>query len=228
LDRSRFITILGTTVFLSLIGVCLGRYSGGTGEPNDPYRIYTSNDLNDIGNHVEDYNKCFVMVNDINMAGYTGTEYKIIGDYSNPFTGVFDGNNHVISNLTITASARDYVGLFGRVYVGGQIKNLGLEEFHIVGHHYVGGLVGKNSSGSVTSCYATGDIRGTGWWIGGLVGHNSRSVTSCYATGDVSGYNYVGGLVGGNYNSGSLNSCYSSGTVSGDSDVGGLVGHHSG
>lgn len=48
-------------------GVCAGTYSGGTGEPNSPYRIETAEDLNDIGNHVEDFNKCFVMVNDINL-----------------------------------------------------------------------------------------------------------------------------------------------------------------
>ena len=59
-------------VFLSLAGVCLARYSGGTGEPNDPYRIGTAADLNDIDNHVEDYNKCFVLVDDINLAVYEG------------------------------------------------------------------------------------------------------------------------------------------------------------
>jgi hypothetical protein len=53
-----------------LIILCAGQaeagiYSGGTGEPNNPYRIATAQDLNDIGNHVEDFNKCFVVTADI-------------------------------------------------------------------------------------------------------------------------------------------------------------------
>ena len=75
------VSIVGIAILLLAAGsVSLARYSGGTGEPNSPYRIATPNDLNDIGNHVEDYNKCFVMVNDINLAQYTGTEFNIIGE----------------------------------------------------------------------------------------------------------------------------------------------------
>ena len=77
-------------------GVWAGTYSGGTGEPNDPYRISTPNDLNDIGNHAEDNDKYFVMVDDINLAQYTGTQFNIIDS----FRGVFDGNGHSISNFT--------------------------------------------------------------------------------------------------------------------------------
>ena len=44
------------------------KYSGGTGEPNNPYQIADANDMNDIGNHPEDWDKHFVMVNDINLA----------------------------------------------------------------------------------------------------------------------------------------------------------------
>jgi hypothetical protein len=71
-------------------------YSGGDGSVEDPYRIATAEDLNDIGNHVEDFNKCFVLVNDINLAAYTGTQFNMIADTNNPFTGVFDGNGHTI------------------------------------------------------------------------------------------------------------------------------------
>jgi len=53
-------------VLLSAAGVVSARYSGGDGSSEKAYRIATAEDLNDIGNHVEDFNKHFVMVNDIN------------------------------------------------------------------------------------------------------------------------------------------------------------------
>jgi hypothetical protein len=55
------------------------RYSGGTGQPNDPYRIATAEDLNDIGNYAEDWDKHFILINDVNLAEFTGTQFNIIG-----------------------------------------------------------------------------------------------------------------------------------------------------
>jgi hypothetical protein len=67
--RKKEVSIVAIAILLLVTSsVSIARYSGGTGEPNDPYRISTPNDLNDIGNHAEDYNKCFVMTNDINLA----------------------------------------------------------------------------------------------------------------------------------------------------------------
>ena len=43
------------------------------------------------------------------------------------FTATFEGNGHTISNLYINTSTLDYVGLFGRLGNGGEIRNLGLE-----------------------------------------------------------------------------------------------------
>ena len=56
---------------------------------------------------------------------------------------------------------------------------------------YVGGLVGFQNGGSITSSYATGDIdggEGGSNHVGGLVGNQySGSITSSYATGDPRG-----------------------------------------
>jgi hypothetical protein len=42
------------------------------------------------------------------------------------FLGVFDGGRHTISNLTIPASTKDYIGLFGSMGTDGQVKRLGV------------------------------------------------------------------------------------------------------
>ena len=61
-------------------GACLAKYSGGTGEPNDPYLIATPNDLNAISLDSNDWDKHFKMIADINMAGTTGDQFNMIGN----------------------------------------------------------------------------------------------------------------------------------------------------
>ena len=42
------------------------------------------------------------------------------------FKGVFDGQGHIIRNLTIACDDPQETGLFGRVHEGGIIRNLGI------------------------------------------------------------------------------------------------------
>jgi len=210
-----------------------GKYSGGTGEPNDPYRIATPQDLNDIGNYEEDWDKHFILVNDVNLAEYTGTQFNVIGNYTAKFTGVFDGNDHIIRNADVNMPSSNFVGLFGYVGSIGQIRNLGVEVVTITGENGVGGLAGANE-GTLTGCYTSGSVNGTEESddVGGLVGWNSGSVNDCYSACSVKGIeecDNMGGLVG--LNSGSVTDCYATGSINGSHDcarVGGLVGVNEG
>ena len=60
--------------------------------------IYTEADLDLIRN---DPDGNFILMEDIDLGG---KEHTPIGDYLTPFDGKFNGNGHVISNFTITAS----------------------------------------------------------------------------------------------------------------------------
>jgi hypothetical protein len=212
-------------------------YSGGSGTAGDPYQIADANDLFPLAYDTGNYNKCFILTADINLTGPTfiraliapDTNSSTSGFQGTTFTGVFDGNGHAISNLTITGSGKDYVGLFGCVSNNGQVKNLGIVNANIQGRNCVGGLVGKNSFfGSLIDCYATGSVNGSSN-IGGLVGINEATITSCYATSNVtSSGNYVGGLVGYNGSGSTITSCYATGSVSGSTSVGGLGGYNFG
>jgi len=197
-----------------------GKYSGGTGEPNDPYRIATPEDLNDIGKYEEDWDKHFVLINDVNLAQYTGTQFNIIGE----FKGVFDGNDHRIWNFTWTSGGIGFVGMFRCVGPEGKIKNLGLENVNINAQVSVGGLVALNY-GAITNCYSTGSVSGSSC-VGGLVGGNDGTIINCHSSSSVSGGMYIGGLV--QYNGGTIINCYSTGTVVGESEIGGLVAHNEG
>jgi len=217
--RIKAIPIAAALLLLLITQTTIGKYNGGIGTPYDPYRIETPEDLNDIGNHQDDWDKNFILVNDVNLAEYTGTQFKIIG----PFSGVFDGNNHKILNFTWSSTGRHNIGLFGYVSVGGQIKNLGMEIVDVNGVNggVVGALVGDNH-GTITGCYSTGNVAGQ-YDVGGLVGtnHHGSTVTNCHSSSRVSG-SYVGGLIG--FNIGVIANCYSTSSVLGTDYVGGLVG----
>jgi len=220
------------------------KYGGGTGEPNNPYLIYTAEQLNCIGANWNDRDKHFKLMSDIDLSSYTGTEFNIIGSWSVPFIGVFDGNAHTISNFSYTSTGEDDIGLFA--YVGfssgmsflegeGEIRNLGLIAPNIDGRagNNVGSLVGRLVDGTITGCYCEDCNVSGSFRVGGLVGFNHHGdIIESYSTGIVSGSNYVGGLVGYNYHDfdkfSDINTCHSTGTVNGDDYVGGLVGENHG
>jgi hypothetical protein len=81
-----------------------GLLGGGNGTQADPYLIYTAEQLNIIGLLPCERDKHFKLMENIDLAGFSGTAFNIIGTESNPFTGVFDGNGHTISNLSYTAT----------------------------------------------------------------------------------------------------------------------------
>ncbi|MHC4866432.1 MAG: hypothetical protein ACYTEX_20330 [Planctomycetota bacterium] len=129
-ERSVVIVAMGVLLAVPAGTIWAGTYSGGDGSPENPYRIATAEDLNDIGNHPNDLDKHFVLVNDINLSAYTGSEFNMIGHYYSFFTGVFDGNGHTVANFSyVSGSPLVGVGLFSVITDGGQVKNLGLVEW---------------------------------------------------------------------------------------------------
>ena len=208
------------------------KYSGGTGEPNDPYQIATAADLIALGETPDDYDKHFILTADIdldpNLPGRKVFDQAVIAPPTltpTAFTGVFDGNAHTISHLTISGSS--YLGLFGKLgwwaEPEGEVRDLGVVDVNITcSNYYVGGLVGLNW-GVLTQCYSTGSVTGNSS-VGGLVGSNCASIATSWSTSTVGGETSVGGLVGGNWEEGNVTQCYSTGAVSGSGDIGGLVG----
>ncbi len=237
-------TLLLTLTMCLLALPANAQYSGGTGEPNDPYQIATAADLIALGETPEDYDKHFILTADIdldpNLPGRKIFDKAVIapGTSKNhspfvegiPFTGVFDGSGHTISHMTITGES--CLGLFGYLEPLAQVVNVGVVDVNIRGSgSYVGGLVGSNGrydlgGGSIANCYSTGEVTGDGC-VGGLVGENTWTgrISASWSTGSVSGTAVIGGLVGDN--EGRIANCHSSGSVSGGIWVGGLVGLNS-
>ena len=186
--------IVISCVLLSCRG--LWAYGGGTGTPEDPYLIYTAEQMNSIGLNQEDWDKHFRLMEDIDLSVYAPNQFNLIGLYRAaqdpnerlevPFSGVFDGQGHTIANFTYEVGgdedpAQGWVKGFGLFrLVGGpnaQIKDLTLLDpnlqpsstcIHRVGA--IGALAGVVKSGLITGCHVKGGHIWADGLAGGLVG----------------------------------------------------------
>ncbi|UCG57185.1 MAG: hypothetical protein JSU70_20260 [Phycisphaerales bacterium] len=217
-----------------LVTVCVvtssarAKYGGGTGEPNDPYLIYTAEQLNAIGAQPNDWDRHFKLMADIDLAELAGASFNIIRlDRDHPFTGVFDGNGHKIRNFTYDSDDTFYIGLFGYVDdENAEVKNLSLIDPSVdaAAAANVGALVGRLGEGSISGCHVDGGNVNGRSGVGGLVGYiHWGTVTQCSSTAAVTGYSTVGGLAGSDHGASIMNSC-STGSVTGERSVGGFVG----
>lgn len=176
------------------------------------------------------------------------TPFNGIGSADQPFTGMFDGQGHTISHVTVNAPEGENAGFFN-VIKGATIRDLKLVDVEITGKTNVGGLVGsarvqldssdlsKNVANLIGGCSVSGTVTGTKN-VGGLVGLNegktdpktlfsiASAVDKCAASVTVNGKEMTGGLVG--KNGGTITKSSSGGTVKGDTITGGLVGDSSG
>jgi hypothetical protein len=240
-------------------------YGGGSGQPNDPYLIYTPEQMSIIGLVLCDYDKHFKLMADIDMSYYDGIDgrpnHNIPGAVymeggtgrSLPFSGVFDGCHHTISNLKLKGTGEKCVGCFGYVGDGDytEVKNLGVVNPNIVdtsltNDKAIGSLVGLLRYGRVSNCYVLGGsiyVTATSQYTqdahaGGLVGMNGyngsiiRSFSSCSVSGAGQWCN-VGGFVGTNWRAAKILDSYSNSIVNGDVSgggyyysTGGLVGEN--
>ena len=193
------------------------KYSGNTssnGTIRNPYILASAKDLAQFAVNVNagKYSGQTVYVNlqaDIDLSNY---DWLPIGTSANPFTGVFDGGNHTISNMKIT--------------IGGDVckAKAGI------------GLFGDATDSSISNIAVTGTIsQGTqkeGTDVGGVVGRASTtSLSNCSFKGSVVGNQYVGGLVGTAEGTSAAKCTFSKCSVLDDSTVtstkyaaGGLIG----
>jgi hypothetical protein len=235
---------------------------------NNPWGIYTAKQLNGIRNGLND---SYVLMNDIELPALTtaGAASVGISDYKNygwysigaryvdnghvAFRGTFDGQNHVIKNLTsfyrdvtpptgIDAghNAKSSDGFFGYA-VHATFKNIGIQlaatgiigvsNDASAGYGYTGGLTGYADSCTFTNCLVTGTSNIVGrQYTGGLIGTSqNNTISKCYVAITPATTSYaiasssVGGLIGTAYNN-DISDSYAACSILGNTDMGGLIG----
>ncbi|MCR5356718.1 MAG: hypothetical protein K6E63_04865 [Lachnospiraceae bacterium] len=143
--------------------------------------------------------KNIVLQNDIVL---DGSSFKFIPIFS----GIFDGQGHTISGLTVTGSD-SYTGLFCITQESAVIKNLKVQGSLIPSGKPLatGGIVGDNF-GCITGCSFEGNIEGYDY-TGGIAGYNEQSgnISACKSSGYITGMHFTGGITG--YNLGIINGC---------------------
>lgn len=117
------------------------------------------------------------------------------------FCGTFEGNNHTISGLCLTADGSAQ-GLFRYLTATAVVQDLNVE----------GELLPEGSRSTV----------------GGIAGSNAGTILRSSFRGTISGSDGVGGIVGVNGVSGVLENCFVQGAVSGNHFVGGIAGTNHG
>lgn len=160
---------------------------------------------------------------DVDVGPFTWTP---VGTCEAPFSGTFEGQGHILRNLTVAATAIDAdacAGLFGQS--SGMIRNVGLPDCSIQAacsstgmpaNAFAGAVVGYNLGNGVVNCYATGAVSGKcsngSVFTGGIAGCNQGRIANCYSAvqliaASADNRNKVGGIVGENIN-GSVDSCW--------------------
>ena len=149
-----------------------------------------------------------IVVNEGNLATYDGTSpntwmtWTPIGNAISRrvYSGTFDGQGHTISGLYVNSND-NYIGLFGVVMSGSNIKNIGVINSYFKGNDFVGGIAGAvNESSFVQNCYSINTISGNDYIGGicGMFGSNNTSVKKCYSICDIhpsEKATHVGGVI---------------------------------
>lgn len=117
------------------------------------------------------------------------------------FGGVFDGQGHTISGISISGSVSE-TGVFGTVQNTGTVSNLKAE-----------GIIAPSGSQSK---------------LGGIAGINYGQISNCSFDGRLEGNSELGGIVGRNGRMGTISSCTSGGAIVGTTSCGGIAGYNEG
>lgn len=141
-------------------------FGGGSGTEGDPYLISNGAQLaklaQDVNGGNDYFGKYFKLTADIVLNNTDGWEnwdenaeglnkWTPIGNNTNPFSGIFDGDWHAVRGIYINTSD-DYQGLFG--YVKVTVRNVGVTDGYIKGGREIGGVCGVNYN-TIEYCYNT-------------------------------------------------------------------------
>lgn len=167
------------------------------------------------------------------LVGYLGSDKSVeTAVIKNCFVYLKDPADSEPGAVTLFSVSGKYkVGGLVGVINSGRVEKSGSEIHVNVEKNSVGGLVGYVFDGSVSECYATGDVTVLGEGVydgnaGGLIGESeSGTFSECYATGFVRSNMNAGGFLGHVSGDTEIRDVYATGDIESDlTSAGGLVG----
>jgi hypothetical protein len=92
---NRWITYITCLAWITAGIGFAGDYGMGNGTAEDPYQIWTAEELDSIGQHPEDFSKHFILMSDIDLSQYDGQDgrpaFHIIAPDTDPREYSFQG-----------------------------------------------------------------------------------------------------------------------------------------
>ena len=199
-------------------------YAGG-GTEEDPYQIYTASDLANINSYSYYKLMNDIDLTDYINANNPAEGWQPIGFTGGGTMKQLDGDGHLIKGLWFSRGSNQNCGLVSnienatvknlriKIALGkeckgglctgiavGKASNCALEnivvEGAVQGADYVGGVIGKAESTTVTNVTAKATkVTGTNY-VGGIVGKINADATQCSADATIVGSDYIGGIAG--------------------------------
>ena len=188
----------------------------------------------EVNNGDNKLGKIIYLTSDIDLGGKFDSDgnaldgnisWTPIGTDNNRFSGIFDGNGHVIKNMYIKDTAN--VSLINYA-TSSVIKNVGIVDSYlnsteghasaligeitngivknsfsnsiVIGQKFTGGLVSRLYYGTLKNCYNAGSVNGDVQFAAGIVSYETGDdsvIKNVYNYGKVTGFNEDGGIVGG-------------------------------
>lgn len=201
------------------------------------------NSLQRVAENLKDRNALsynFILKNDIDASGLVDADgkstYNTIGRGNTAFTGTFDGDGHTIVGLQAKG------GIFGKLGSGAVVKNINIASSVFTGNNIgdsVGAVAAENNGGSISGISGYGNtIKGSGGYIGGLVGKNYGDISNSNdhstviagagtVAGGIAGVNGTNAGIGGTIDNVQSNSAVTTGGLTENQyadNLGGIVG----
>jgi hypothetical protein len=148
----------------------------GSGTADDPYLIEDFKDFQVFTHHSCPCDKPGVYTHlmcdidlDPSLPGRDILNRSLIGNYR----GIFNGNNHTISNLSlVNEHERTVSSFFYEISEGAEVANLNLKGCNISSGGGTAGLLCGENNGTISYCNVNGRISGSGIKVGGICGIN--------------------------------------------------------
>ena len=261
------VTMLGVLALTaSAADITSSQPAVGDGSESNPYQITSAGELYWFAEYVNAGNAsaCAKLMNDItvnenvivNGALNSNTSEFVawtpigvrIGSSTKAFSGTFDGGNHTVSGLYVSATS-GYQGLFGYIQ-SATVKNVKVADSYFSGTTNIGAVVGcygvNGTASTVTNCHNVGSVViGSDYYVGGVVGGQYAPATyvaeivisNCSNSGSVTGAkHYVGGVIAyarSTSEGTAISGCINTGTVTNTSTsraqgTGGIAGYFGG
>jgi hypothetical protein len=239
----KLITVL--IIFSCLCSNAFGFSGEGYGYKDDPYQITNVEQLQEMNDELDAH---YILMNDIDASDTknwnNGQGFIPIGDFDALdidicFTGSLDGQNFIISDLTIQPNkGYSQAALFFAIADGCILRNIIVVGANVMrpvsgsGAVLVGTIFARdiNKEVLVEYCSTSGFVDGDGGFANKIYSINGKvTVIGCFSTVDVIGKQGLGGFCGsvsvieseGNV---LIEECYSTGSVLGDAYLGGFTG----